>query len=221
LATVKEITAQILKLQFLPNSPITDRNVSQVIATFEDALSDIPVEMLEAGVQQYMSSEIFFPSPGALRNTCMDLIMLAMGIPTAGEAWGMILDANCWQDAEYCQEGMRLRNAALKSGDNYIPFMKEAIVHAGKCDICKPRHYEEQYAHPVVAETVRLLGGREALFTDNLAADRAKFVDAYRERVTLERKKIAMLPEVKEFVQQRQNLLVDGKIKQLTKGMAK
>jgi len=192
-----------------------------VVATFEDALSDIPTEMLSVGVQQYMSSEIFFPSPGALRNTCMDLVMLAMGIPTAGEAWGMVLDANCWRDAEYCQEGMRLRNAALKGGDDYIPLMKEAIAHERKCDICKPRHYEEQYAHPVVTETVRLLGGREALFTDNLAADRAKFVDAYRERVTLERKKIAMLPEVKEFVQQRQNLLVDGKIKQLTKGMAK
>jgi len=86
------------------------------------------------------------------------------------------------------------------------------------CEICTLGGLKEVYSHPVVAETVKVLGGRDVIITDNPTADRARFIDAYREIVARERTKNAMLPVVREYVQDKQKSLVAGSIKALAEG---
>jgi hypothetical protein len=73
----------------------------------------------------------------------------------------------------------------------------------------------------VVEQTVKRLGGLDALMTDNPAADRARFIDAYREIVSLERKDAGRIPEVSKFIDARRAELAAGQMRQLTERMSK
>lgn len=218
-----QITRAILTMQYLPNSPITERNVESVIDTFEMVLSDLPAETVEAATRQYLSTETFFPTPGRLREITMDLQMLAIGLPTPAEAWGMVLSANKYVEKVLCSIGHELYMTASNSKENYQSDLRAYSVHFDNCDICTDGGFREDYTHPAVAETVRLLGGRETILTNNPTADRARFIEAYREVVTRERTKTAMLPKVKQYIEAtKQNSLQAGEaVKQLTKGMSK
>lgn len=199
MATRAQIARAILLMQFLPNSPVNDRNVETVVDTFELVLSDLPVEDVDAAARQYLSVGTFFPTPGVLRETAMDLQLLAIGVPTSTEAWGMVRSGLKLIESVFCEAGALLRDGYLsqQTTGNLVLYSQ----HVDACSICTlGGGYREQYAHPVVAETVRLLGGRDVILTENVVADRARFVEAYREVVARERMKTAMLPEVSKFV---------------------
>lgn len=201
MATKEEITRAILSMRYLPNSPITEKNVSEIINTFEMVLSDLPPETIDAATRQYLGVETFFPTPGRIREIAMDLQMLAMGIPTPAEAWGMVLTGEKHIESVWCETGAKLRNTYLENQINSN--MREYSGHMAGCKICALGGIKEVYAHPVVAKTVRLLGGRDTIITDNPTADRARFIDAYREIVARERTKTAMLPEVRGYIEQK------------------
>src|SRR5689334_9837892 len=97
-----QITKVVLSLQFMPNSPIKDGNVENVIDMFEAGLSDLPIETLEAATRQYIATETFFPMPGRIREIAMDLQMLAIGVPSPAEAWGMVLTAERHVESMWC-----------------------------------------------------------------------------------------------------------------------
>ena len=214
-----EIAKLILSMKFYPNSPITDKSVETVIDSFDDTLSDLPFEAVEAAVKQYKSTETFFPTPGKLREIAMDLQMLAMGVPSPAEAWGMVLTGEKHVPSVWCEDGARLRKEASNSYENQPAYNR----HMNDCDICCLGGFREVYNHPVVAETVRVLGGRDIIITDNPTADRARFIDAYREIVARERRKAAMVPDVKAYLVETKHNLMDAgnQIKQLTKGLTK
>jgi hypothetical protein len=215
-----EISRLILGMQHYPNSPITDMNAGTVIDAFEDTLCDLDFETVQAAVRQYQSTETFFPTPGKLREIAMDLQMLAMGVPTASEAWGMVLTAEKHVPSVWCEVGAELRRLCLES---YGPHSSKYDIHMRDCEICKNGQggLREVYAHSVVEETVKILGGRDVIITDNPTADRARFIDAYREIVARERRKAAMTPEVKAYVTETRQNLLENKMKQLTQGMTK
>lgn len=198
MANRQQITASILMMQFLPNSPITDDNVERVIDTFVIVLEDLPAEAVHAAARQYLSTEVFFPTPGRLREIAMDLQMLSFGVPTPGEAWGMVLSARRYVSSIWCPVGAELRDMAIGLSAAHP---KEYYDHLNSCEECKPSGgFKDTYSSSVVEETVRLLGGRDAIITDNPMSDRARFMDSYREVVARERTKTAMLPEVQEYV---------------------
>lgn len=145
--------------------------------------------------------------------------MIAAGIPTAAEAWGQVIGGLKIVDTVLCQEGFDLRNAITGTGGPYLIASREYNHHRRVCTICKDGGLVEEYSHPVVAETVRLLGGRAMLITDNPAADRKQFIDAYRERVALEGRKHIMPQRVREYIEDKQRLLTTAPIKQLAEGM--
>ena len=60
------------------------------------------------------------------------------------------------------------------------------------------------YAHPAVAETVRRLGGRSAILTGNTPADRAKFIDAFRDVIDQETGRLALPESAQLFIASRQ-----------------
>jgi hypothetical protein len=219
----KPDTLEIVNLiKRLPNSPITDRDsLNETVNLFFAVLGDLPADMAKAATIQYLSEgNPFFPMPGVLRDKAMELQMLAAGLPTAGEAWGMVLTANRPANPVFCDEGARLRDA-VNNAATYWSSLKEYSRHVDECDVCDLGGYRENYRHPAVAETVKMLGGRDAILTDNPAADRARFLEAYREVIAREKMKMGMTPRVAEFVENSRPALVSGELKQLSARLSK
>lgn len=197
----------------MPNAPTG--NLSDVFDLFYEQVKDFPAEVFDAALKQYLTEETFFPSPGAIRRKAVDLQLLAMGIPTANEAWGEVLSAYKYTQPARCDEGERLDNLAARAneiGQSGVYFATLRLIdeHLVTCHRCTRGGYAEVYSHPVVAEVVKQLGGRDALLTDNPASDRKQFVDAYRERLQIEIRKIGMTPDVADYVRE-QALLMDDR----------
>jgi hypothetical protein len=182
-----------------PKFVLTGDNSPDVYMTI---LADVDDDVLEAAVMQYLSeANQFTPiaTPGVLREKAMDLQMLALGVPTGGEAWGMVLAAVKSSGPQWCEVGGSLRDEALITGRTAVYY-----AHMKACGICNDQPTSgENYSHPVVRETVRLLGGRDAVVTDNPVSDRSRFIDAYKELVLRERTKAGMTKQVRAFVSER------------------
>lgn len=224
--TRQQITELLDALQYLPNHPNTVSEKKWTVNAFEDDLTDLSFETVQAAVRQYRSTAIFFPTSGSIREIAMDLQMLAMGIPTPTEAWGMVLTAERHIEAVSCEEMNKHQQAAENAQlhhDGGMYFEAMGFMRKHKCDICTTGGLKEVYAHPVVAETVKLLGGRDIILTDNPTADRARFIEAYREIVSRERKKVAMLPEVKAYITEKRAAQLDAgdELKLLSERMKK
>lgn len=219
MATEQEIMQAVLLCRFMPNSPITDDNVKAVARTFIVILEDLPAEFLQAAAVQYLSENKFFPTPGDFRNTAMDLFMLSLGIPSGAEAWGMVLSAYSYQEPVFCQTGAGLRQAYIEHQTRGELAAYDA--HMKSCEVCNIGGYAERYSHPAVEETVKMFGGREVIITDNPAADRARFIEAYREVVAKQRKMQGMIPKVRAFIEDKSNKLLSTSdaIKSLASGM--
>lgn len=222
MATLKEIYAIVKLIKDLPNSPIGNGDsLDATVNLFHKILKDLPCDMVQAATVQYLSeSNPFFPTPGTLREKAMDLQLLAMGIPTAGEAWGMVLAANHPADPVFCEEGATLRDA-VSGSESYWLALREYSKHLDDCRVCDLGGYREKYGHPAVAEAVRCLGGREAILTDNPVSDRARFIDAYREVIAREKMKMGMTPAVAEFVENNRPVLVAESVKQLSEKLSR
>lgn len=226
MATREEIEIVVGMMAYLPNHPLKNGgDAAALVDRFFWVLSDLPVEILRAASVQYLSEATFFPTPGQLRERAMDLQMLALGLPSPAEAWGQVLAAPRYLQAVLCETGAELRRNAEHQGEGYFQAVREYSRHLDGCGICTEGGYREIYASPVVAECVKMLGGRDALMTDNPSADRARFIEAYREIVARERMKAGMLPQVKQFIAENAPLaLAEGTapgIKQLAERLSK
>ena len=112
-----QITHALLVLSSLPNCPIKDGNLEIIIDAYQIVLKDLPGEDVQAATMHYLSTGTFFPTPGQLRRTVMDLRLSASGIPTAAEAWADVGHALRYIDAHYCPEGQRMRDMAMDAND--------------------------------------------------------------------------------------------------------
>lgn len=213
MATEQEITQVLREMSSLPNSPdMSSRESARaVVAMYARVLSDMTLDVLEVAVSHYISTSTFFPTPGALRSKAMELWILAAQIPTAAEAWGQVLMAVKFRDSVWCNEGARLRNCIDGlTGREYWEALNAYHAHNDNCHYCKQGGFVEEYAHPTVGETVRLLGGRDLLFTDNASADRARFIEAFKDVISRETLKAGLTTEVREFVKEQRATLEAG-----------
>ncbi len=207
MANKSDINKLLTVMYALPNCPIGIDNIELMIEAYHMVLKDLPGEELQAATMHYLSTGTFFPTPGQLRRTVMDLRLSASGIPTAAEAWADVGHALHYIDAHYCPEGQRIREMAMDANDvhdgaGYMRALNQYSAHTRICTECQGARTEEVYCHPVVEQTVRRLGGREALFTDNAAADRARFIEAYETIIGVEREEFGRLPEVERWVEE-------------------
>ena len=210
MATTQAIARVLSEMKYLANSPMTEANTKKITDLYASDLSDIPENLLEAAARHYRTTEQFFPQSGALRQKAMELMVDAMEIPTAAEAWGYVLTAIKSRPSVDCDEGARLRkDIDGKSAGEYWRALWAHDAHVKDCQYCSRGGTVEDYQHPAVTETVRLLGGRALLLTDNSVSDRARFVQAYDEIVGREKKRAIMHHEVKEFVNETRALLED------------
>jgi hypothetical protein len=221
MATRNEIIEVLNLVKSLPNCPMKDaESIKNTVDLFVAVLEDLPVEMVRTATVQYCSEgNPFFPMPGVIRDKAMELQLLALGIPTPAEAWGMVLKAIQYTPREYCETGMSLRENYDSKNGQLVAYMR----HLDECGICGRGGFTENYGHAAVEETVKLIGGRDAIFTDNLTADRARFSDAYREIIAKERMKLAMLPSVAAYIETVKPVQIGAgtQVKQLAERLSK
>ncbi len=98
---------------------------------------------------------------------------------------------------------MSLEADDANDGARYLSALSQYMAHCRTCTECRDAHTEEVYRHPLVEQTVRRLGGRAALFTENAAADRARFIEAYDAILGLEQKEAGRLPEVAKWLEEQ------------------
>lgn len=227
MATKKaDIEKIISTMAFMPNSPLVGQNANIIAGIMEDffqTLKDIDLQTLQAAVVQYKREEKFFPTPSGILEKAQDLAVIAQGLPTPSEAWGKVLEADKYTKPNYCDEAQRLARLCEDDPENYGRHLRSYSNHRDGCGECRNSVSVEDYGHPVVSETVKMLGGRSAIFTDNMTADRARFIEAYREIVAREKKKASMTPEVSQFVENKRQLYLQSQseIKMLTDRMEK
>ena len=210
MATTQAIARVLVEMKYHANSPMTKGNTKEIVNSYSGDLSDIPENLLEAAAKHYRTTERFFPQAGALRQKAMELMVDAMEIPTAAEAWGYVLTAIKSRPAIDCKEGARLRSEIDgKAAGEYWRALWEHDKHVKDCQYGSRGGSVEDYHHPAVERTVQLLGGRSLLLTDNSVSDRARFIQAYDEIVGREKKRAIMHHEVKEFVDETRALLED------------
>ena len=220
MATFEEVGKILLNLASkYPASNFSREN----LRPYAESLADIPADLLAAAADQCIAemdgkSGDFFPSVPRLRSKALDLQLSTMGIPTAAEAWAQVQKAYQYVDGVLCSDGFRLNDACRKSGTaEYWPAIYAYKNHMETCDKCQPGGFREVYDHPAVENAVRMLGGRDGLLTDNPVADRARFVDAYREVISREVRNAGMMPSARAYIENRQKALGDGGISGLVK----
>ncbi|MRR31567.1 hypothetical protein EG834_14850, partial [bacterium] len=119
MANKSDINKILTVMYALPNCPIGMDNIELMIEAYHMVLKDLPGEDVEAAAVHYLSTGPFFPTPGQLRQTVMDLRLSASGIPTAAEAWADVGHALHYIDAHFCPEGQRLRDMMLEADKAY------------------------------------------------------------------------------------------------------
>lgn len=204
MATRDDIKTMLGMFATLPNNPIKQdpQSAESVVNLYFAALQDIPVEFIEAAALQYLGSDNrFFPSnPGTLREIAFDLEMVAQGVPTASQAWAMVRRGPSMIEARICQKNADLRVGLDGGQRDYFHRLGEIADHEKHCDICVPTSKSGSYGSNTVDQVVRLLGGRDVIMTDNDVADRARFIDGYRELVLAERRRLQYHPKVQALI---------------------
>ena len=63
-----------------------------IVDLFMDILGDLPADSLKAALRSYCSEDHeFAPMPGQIRSRVVEMLVRAAGVPTSGEAWGVII----------------------------------------------------------------------------------------------------------------------------------
>ena len=209
MATQQEINTLLELLSTLPNCPITTTETRDLVRSmYFAALGDIPFQWLQAAYLQYIGQDKpFFPAnPGTLREIAFDLEMTAQGVPTASQAWAMLMTARFATSTKKCDSAQSLLDdyeSAMKrhDGNSANSIFKQYDKHVDTCPVCVWNAKGVYiYDHPVVTEVIRLMGGLDTIFTNNPSSDRARFLESYKELVALERRKLQMHPKVAELI---------------------
>lgn len=219
MATKSDVLNLLLEIQHLPKSPITQENTEQIVDMYTADLQDIPADVLAAaGVHYRTSPNPFFPSTGQLREKATELLLLAMNIPSASEAWNQVMTAVRFVDSVWCADGASLYSAIDgKQGREYWDALFAYKQHSETCEKCERGGFREVYSHPIVERIVRSMGGRDRILTDNLTADRSQFIKAYAEIAAREVTR-ATLPDT---VRQTVASIASEKIQMLADGMTR
>ena len=160
-------------------------------------LADIDGDILRMAAFQIMATEKLYnnwPMESLIRDHAVQLDRRINAVPSAAEAWNEVLDAPkdgklSWIDRENS-----------KPGDTWVILEDEY-----------------KFTHPLVEKVARNMGWPRNFFTDLLAADRARFIQAYEVQIDSTTAEALSLPEVRQYTAGQ--LKTGDAIKQLVKGM--
>jgi hypothetical protein len=179
---IKNIIAY-LALAF-PNFHADVTGTPNTVDVYLDLLGDMPAETLQVAVKSCCAEpgRAFAPSAGEIRGMAAQLHAQAAGMPTAAEAWGVIM-----------------QSFHLVSSDRErLPVLR----------------------NPLVVKALRCMGGLEVIgMSENLPAERARFLQFYDELRERAMSDAAELPQVADYVD-RQRLEVGAEIRKLSDRLA-
>ena len=215
----EDIKKSLASLMRLKGHDIKSDNIGATVDYFFSILGDMPAEVLDAATLHYLSTATWFPTPGNLRESAISLQMLALGVPEPAEAWAEVISPVVGIVSCLCEEEIRLQeNCEGKLGGEYGKAVRLYGEHRDNCELCVSGGFKKIYSHPAIAQTVERLGGRDAIMTTTSmeAADRARFLDAYKAIIAKERVLAGMPQKVRGFVEARnQELIGSGAMKQI------
>lgn len=155
---------------------LTEDKIEAMIVAWHTVLYDVPDDLLERATLHICGTACFFPSAGELRQAAFDLVDLGADIPTAQDAWAEV--SRCLRTGFYMEDerGFYQRRAPTA----------------------------EDWSHPLIQRAIDGVGGWQALNDPQglAAADRARFLEAYQVYATRDRRDRAMLPTVRQAVEQ-------------------
>jgi len=169
---------------------------AQTISVYCKLLADLPGDILHLAAIECATSRTFFPSVYEIRAAAVQLDRRSNAVPSAAEAWQEVLEAPI--------------TGKLKSIDyeNSTPGVSWVILEE-----------EYKFSHPLVEKVARNLGWPDKFFTDLMASDRARFLQAYETQIDTASSEALSLPEVREYT--RGQMEAGAAIRQLTKGWTK
>jgi hypothetical protein len=147
----------------------------EYIQVWYQMLRDLSPELVQAAALEYMTSPAAFPpTPGQIRHRAMTLIRRTNRVPSPEEAWEEVSKAPV--------DGIVRRSEETETGWHI---------------------YNEpyQWSHPIVGKVARNLGWPRSFWTDNQAADRARFINAYERQLDYSTEEMSSLPEVQNFIE--------------------
>ncbi len=181
----KETIAKAVRL-IQENWADREFNLELQLRLFERMLMDLPDEAVLAAVAQRVAADNpFLPRVGEIRQAAIDIASGADAVLPAPEAWGQLLR---W---------------IRRFGGGYKIWTAEGPM-------------DPPALPPLVKKAADAVGGVSYIgMSENRAADRARFIEAYDIFVQRERSRIGMLPEVRgarrALAAERARLLGDGK----------
>lgn len=209
LQELKEILADtaaaiVTPMRVAKDSVVDGRNIKGTASAYYEHLCEYPAGMVRAACDMYLQGDkgTFFPSVSDIQNNIREILRIATGIPTPLEAWAMIMDSARYEGSVSCQTGTMLRkHADGKIGGDYLKIILELRDHEAECTICHGAKDFDDFGHPAVTATVKRLGGKQYIITGNPTADRARWIEAYREIVDKEFRMITTSPSVKGYIE--------------------
>lgn len=194
-------------------SPLTARE-------YHRRLDHLSKDMVSAAVDYCLTESPYFPTIDAIIKASRFLICRIMNIPSPAEAWAQVLASRKFRTTRYCATGARMRDAVVNlTGAAYLIAVRDFGEHFEACLICSECGMTNDYEHPAVENTVRMLGGYDSLFTGNLSADRSRYLNAFEEIVDREVRVFTLPQSIKGFiaVSQEKMMLADSAISGLAK----
>lgn len=152
-------------------------------------LRDVPLELLQSAARECVATLKWFPKPSEIREQALDLVMIALGIPTPNDAWAEV--------------SRRMRNTFrthMVAGTPYVELTGMYQVHA-QGHLIPRRPTAEDWSTPLIQRAIDGIGGWAALqMSSNPVSDRAQFLRAYQQYSMRQLKAARLLPETKQAV---------------------
>lgn len=176
MATKLEVAAVLRMLALAyPRYELTN----DIVEVYYKLLRDLDGDLLKAAALECATASAFFPSVHELRQAAAAITRLAARAPSSAEAWAEILSAPA--------DGFHRRLTGEQDSEGR--WLIELREH--------------RFSHPLVQRVALNLGYPSRFWTDNLAADRARFMSAYESEIQAETAAARRLPEVTEFIDRR------------------
>lgn len=177
--------------------PLSDAATKIYVAV----LGDLPIEILQMAVKDYLTTGTFFPVPAELRKRAISYSMAAL--PTPMEAWDEIQRRLVHKNKRrfICDKHAEMRSQATLGSEGYWEKLHQIEKHVAECSECRVEDVLFHFSHPIVEKMFEVMGGLKLMDSEYEIADRSQFVTSYNQLAEREIRSRVQLPEVKALAE--------------------
>lgn len=170
-------------------SKLQKKDWDRMTTAYLDILGDLPADLLRRAGAEAAKKGTFFPAASEIRAAAIEMRDAAEHLPTAQDAWAEICRI---KDQGGITVSQRLAWVTFPDGT------REQV-----CVFTERRAPErDDWSHPLIDQALRGIGGWNMLMDSDLpAAERARFLEAYKDCLKRYRDERDMLPQVREAIE--------------------